>query len=77
MKFWRERERENKEQILAPLCGQVRVLVVGDSGKFHKCSTFITKLYGTKPNVNRYHPSLVLWNRVLWEVQIDAIPDHL
>jgi Rab-like protein 3 len=32
MKFWRERERENKEQILAPLCGQVRVLVVGDSG---------------------------------------------
>ncbi|ESQ31395.1 hypothetical protein EUTSA_v10004519mg [Eutrema salsugineum] len=32
MKFWRERERESKEQILAPLCGQVRVLVVGDSG---------------------------------------------
>lgn len=32
MKFWRERERDNKEQILAPLCGQVRVLVVGDSG---------------------------------------------
>ncbi|KAG5382198.1 hypothetical protein IGI04_033668 [Brassica rapa subsp. trilocularis] len=29
MKFWRERERENKgEQILAPLCGQVRVLVI-------------------------------------------------
>ncbi|CAH8326761.1 unnamed protein product [Eruca vesicaria subsp. sativa] len=32
MRFWRERERESKEQILAPLCGQVRVLVVGDSG---------------------------------------------
>nr|VDC67557.1 unnamed protein product [Brassica rapa] len=31
MKFWRERERESKEQILAPLCGQVRVLIVGDS----------------------------------------------
>ncbi|GAB2282948.1 sphingosine N-acyltransferase subunit lip1 [Dionaea muscipula] len=30
--FWRERERENKEQNGGPLCGQVRVLVVGDSG---------------------------------------------
>ncbi|KAG5394053.1 hypothetical protein IGI04_024016 [Brassica rapa subsp. trilocularis] len=35
MKFWRERERESKEQILAPLCGQVRVLVVGDSVMAH------------------------------------------
>ncbi|XP_074308647.1 small GTPase LIP1 isoform X1 [Silene latifolia] len=34
MMFWRERERENnnKEQNGGPLCGQVRVLVVGDSG---------------------------------------------
>lgn len=32
--FWREREREssNKELNGGPLCGQVRVLVVGDSG---------------------------------------------
>ncbi|GLU20384.1 hypothetical protein SLE2022_365870 [Rubroshorea leprosula] len=30
--FWRERERENKEQNGGPLCGQVRVLIVGDSG---------------------------------------------
>lgn len=30
--FWREREGENKEQNGGPLCGQVRVLVVGDSG---------------------------------------------
>jgi hypothetical protein len=30
--FWRERERENKDQNGGPLCGQVRVLVVGDSG---------------------------------------------
>ncbi|KAF5818699.1 putative P-loop containing nucleoside triphosphate hydrolase [Helianthus annuus] len=31
--FWREREREiNKEQNGGPLCGQVRVLFVGDSG---------------------------------------------
>ncbi|GAB4847683.1 sphingosine N-acyltransferase subunit lip1 [Ancistrocladus abbreviatus] len=30
--FWRDRERENKEQNGGPLCGQVRVLVVGDSG---------------------------------------------
>ncbi|KAI3792741.1 hypothetical protein L2E82_06629 [Cichorium intybus] len=31
--FWREREREiNKEQNGGPPCGQVRVLVVGDSG---------------------------------------------
>lgn len=32
--FWRERERENKEQNGGPPCGQVRVLVVGDSGIF-------------------------------------------
>ncbi|CAA7027139.1 unnamed protein product [Microthlaspi erraticum] len=32
MRFWREREKKNKEQIVAPLCGQIRVLVVGDSG---------------------------------------------
>ncbi|EOA22451.1 hypothetical protein CARUB_v10003098mg [Capsella rubella] len=32
MKFWKERERENKEQVVSPLCGQIRVLVVGDSG---------------------------------------------
>ncbi|KAG7550118.1 P-loop containing nucleoside triphosphate hydrolase [Arabidopsis thaliana x Arabidopsis arenosa] len=32
MRFWRERDRENKEHIVAPLCGQIRVLVVGDSG---------------------------------------------
>ncbi|KAK7358909.1 hypothetical protein VNO77_00850 [Canavalia gladiata] len=30
--FWRERERENKELNGGVLCGQVRVLVVGDSG---------------------------------------------
>ncbi|KAI3462000.1 hypothetical protein Pfo_018663 [Paulownia fortunei] len=30
--FWRERERQNKEQNGGPPCGQVRVLVVGDSG---------------------------------------------
>ncbi|KAG5241729.1 small GTPase LIP [Salix suchowensis] len=30
--FWRDRERENKDQIGGPPCGQVRVLVVGDSG---------------------------------------------
>ncbi|XP_057971168.1 small GTPase LIP1-like [Malania oleifera] len=30
--FWREREREAKEQSGGPPCGQVRVLVVGDSG---------------------------------------------
>ncbi|EXC19700.1 putative GTP-binding protein [Morus notabilis] len=30
--FWRERERESKEQNGGPPCGQVRVLVVGDSG---------------------------------------------
>jgi hypothetical protein len=30
--FWRDRERESKEQNGGPPCGQVRVLVVGDSG---------------------------------------------
>ncbi|KAF5480745.1 hypothetical protein F2P56_001462 [Juglans regia] len=30
--FWRNRERENKEQNGGSPCGQVRVLVVGDSG---------------------------------------------
>ncbi|KAF2284237.1 hypothetical protein GH714_020026 [Hevea brasiliensis] len=30
--FWRDRERENKNQNGGPPCGQVRVLVVGDSG---------------------------------------------
>ncbi|KAB1210405.1 hypothetical protein CJ030_MR6G025436 [Morella rubra] len=30
--FWRDRERENKEQNGLPPCGQVRVLVVGDAG---------------------------------------------
>ncbi|KAL8168260.1 hypothetical protein V2J09_009759 [Rumex salicifolius] len=30
--FWRERERENKEKNEGPHCGQIRVLVVGDSG---------------------------------------------
>lgn len=30
--FWRERERESREQNGIPLCGQVRVLVIGDSG---------------------------------------------
>ncbi|XP_012075249.1 small GTPase LIP1 isoform X2 [Jatropha curcas] len=30
--FWRDREREHKEQNGGPPCGQVRVLVVGDSG---------------------------------------------
>ncbi|PKI33442.1 hypothetical protein CRG98_046173 [Punica granatum] len=30
--FWREREREPKDQNGGPPCGQVRVLVVGDSG---------------------------------------------
>ncbi|KAJ6798523.1 small GTPase LIP1 isoform X1 [Iris pallida] len=34
MMFWRERERErdDRQQNGSPLCGQVRVLVVGDSG---------------------------------------------
>ncbi|XP_010681069.2 small GTPase LIP1 [Beta vulgaris subsp. vulgaris] len=32
MMFWRDRERDNKDQNGGPLCGQVRVLVVGDSG---------------------------------------------
>lgn len=32
MRFWRGQERENKDQHGALLCGQVRVLVVGDSG---------------------------------------------
>ncbi|XP_061344474.1 small GTPase LIP1-like isoform X2 [Gastrolobium bilobum] len=32
MMFWRDRERDNKEQNGGVLCGQVRVLVVGDSG---------------------------------------------
>ncbi|KAH6808218.1 Ras-related small GTP-binding family protein [Perilla frutescens var. frutescens] len=30
--FWRERVRENREESGGPPCGQVRVLVVGDSG---------------------------------------------
>ncbi|XP_043722645.1 small GTPase LIP1-like [Telopea speciosissima] len=30
--FWRDREKENKEPNGGPLCGQVRVLIVGDSG---------------------------------------------
>ncbi|KAF8411576.1 hypothetical protein HHK36_004131 [Tetracentron sinense] len=30
--FWREREKENKEHNGGPPCGQIRVLVVGDSG---------------------------------------------
>lgn len=30
--FWRDRERESKDQNGGPPCGQVRVLVVGDSG---------------------------------------------
>ncbi|KAG8373293.1 hypothetical protein BUALT_Bualt11G0008900 [Buddleja alternifolia] len=30
--FWREREKEKKEDNGGPPCGQVRVLVVGDSG---------------------------------------------
>lgn len=30
--FWRERERESKEHNGGPPVGQVRVLVVGDSG---------------------------------------------
>lgn len=30
--FWREREREIKDQNGGPPCGQVRVLIVGDSG---------------------------------------------
>uniref|UniRef100_A0A6N2LYG5 Uncharacterized protein n=1 Tax=Salix viminalis TaxID=40686 RepID=A0A6N2LYG5_SALVM len=30
--FWRDREREIKDQIGGPPCGQVRVLIVGDSG---------------------------------------------
>ncbi|KAG7035249.1 Small GTPase LIP1 [Cucurbita argyrosperma subsp. argyrosperma] len=30
--FWKDRDRDNKELNGGPLCGQVRVLVVGDSG---------------------------------------------
>ncbi|KAM7513718.1 hypothetical protein LguiA_003852 [Lonicera macranthoides] len=30
--FWKEREREHREQNGGPPCGQVRVLIVGDSG---------------------------------------------
>lgn len=35
--FWRERERERdiKEQDGGPPVGQVRVLIVGDSGNLH------------------------------------------
>lgn len=33
--FWRDREREIKDQNGGPPCGQVRVLVVGDSGLFY------------------------------------------
>ncbi|KAH7692474.1 Small GTPase protein [Dioscorea alata] len=32
MMFWREKERDNREQNGGPPCGQVRVLIVGDSG---------------------------------------------
>lgn len=32
--FWKDRDREHKELNGGPLCGQVRVLVVGDSGDF-------------------------------------------
>ena len=43
--FWRDRERDNsnsKDQNGGPLCGQVRVLVVGDSGIhfLFRCITF-------------------------------------
>ncbi|PPS20162.1 hypothetical protein GOBAR_AA00409 [Gossypium barbadense] len=34
--FWREREMENKELNGGPPCGQIRVLVVGDSGHWKK-----------------------------------------
>ncbi|KAJ0964101.1 hypothetical protein J5N97_029223 [Dioscorea zingiberensis] len=30
--FWREKERDNREQNGGPPCGQVRVLIAGDSG---------------------------------------------
>jgi len=33
--FWRGREKEVKEHNGGLPCGQVRVLVVGDSGEFH------------------------------------------
>lgn len=31
--FWKERSRENREENGGPPSGQVRVLIVGDSGK--------------------------------------------
>lgn len=39
--FWRDRERDNKEQNGGPPCGQVRVLVAGDSGA---CYFFIINI---------------------------------
>lgn len=30
--FWKEKERRNRDKDGGPPCGQVRVLVVGDSG---------------------------------------------
>lgn len=35
--FWRDRERDTKELNSGPLCGQVRVVVVGDSGTILTC----------------------------------------
>lgn len=35
--FWRERTRENRVEDGGPPCGQVRVLVVGDSGELNVC----------------------------------------
>lgn len=43
--FWRERERENKEHNGGVLCGQVRVLVVGDSGSSFLLLIFPNLMY--------------------------------
>lgn len=44
--FWRDRERDTKEQNGGPPCGQVRVLVVGDSGISFSSSFFPVKAIG-------------------------------
>ena len=48
--FWKDRDRDNKELNGGPLCGQVRVLVVGDSGYFlHHSSLFASAFCDEMP----------------------------
>lgn len=42
--FWRGREREIKDQNAGPPCGQVRVLVVGDSGNLINPFSYLNNL---------------------------------